>query len=118
MAIGLCLTPEQTELQQTARDFAISEIQALAQKLDESFDPNLVPWDLCKGVFYKGASLGFTSLLLPQELGGGGRKCIDFALVQEELGAVDASIASSYFSLSNVMPLLIGRAGSSEQVGS
>ena len=115
MAIGLCLTPEQTELQQAARDFAISEIQPLAQKLDESNDPNLVPWELCKGVFCKGASLGFTSLLLPQELGGGGRKCIDFALVQEELGAVDSSIASSYFSLSNVMPLLIGRAGSSEQ---
>ena len=85
MTIDLTLTPEQTQLQQTARDFAVDEIQPLVKKLDES--DNLFPWELCKDVFDQGAKLGFTSLLLPQELGGGGKKCIDFAIVQEELGA-------------------------------
>lgn len=115
MAIDLCLTPEQIQLQQKARDFAKNEIQPIVKQIDESDDLHLVPWELCQGVFHKGAKLGFTSLLLPQEYGGGGRKCIDFALVQEELGAVDTSIASCYFSLTSVMPLLIARAGSSEQ---
>lgn len=115
MAIDFSLTPEQTQLQQTARDFALDEIQPLVKKLDESDHPDLFPWQLCKGVFYQGAKLGFTSLLLPQDLGGGGKKCIDLAIVQEELGAVDVSIACNYFSLPTVMPLLIARAGSSQQ---
>ncbi len=115
MAIDVSLTQEQTQLQQTARDFALGEIQPLVKKLDESDSPDLFPWELCKDVFYQGAKLGFTSLLLPQDLGGGGKKCIDFAIVQEELGAVDVSIACNYFSLPTVMPLLIARAGSSEQ---
>lgn len=66
-------------------------------------------------MFYQAAKLGFTSLLLPQELGSQGKKCIDFAIVQEELGAVDVSIACNYFTLPTVMPLVIARAGSSEQ---
>ena len=115
MAIDFSLTQEQLWLQQTARDFASSEIQPVAKRLDESKDPNLAPWDFCKGVFRKGADLGFTSLLLPQEYGGKGRKCVDFVLVQEELGAADVSIACSYFNLTAVMPLLIARAGTSEQ---
>lgn len=115
MAIALCLTPEQIQLQQTARDFAKNEILPVANRINDSNDPHIAPWDLCKSVFHQGVQLGLTSLLLPQEYGGKGGKCIDFAIVQEELGAVDVSIASSYFSLSTVMPLLIARAGSSQQ---
>ncbi len=115
MAIDFSLTPEQIDLQQTARDFAKNEIKPIVKKLDESNDPNIVPWDFCKSVFHKGVQLGFTSLLVPQEYGGKGRKCIDVALVQEELGAVDVSIACSYFNLTAAMPLLVVRAGTSEQ---
>lgn len=115
MAIAFNLTPEQIQLKQAARDFAHSEIQPITQKLNESNDPNIAPWKLCKDMFHKGVDLGFTSLLLPQEYGGKGRKCIDAALVLEELGAVDVSVACSYFNLTAAMPLLLLRAGTSEQ---
>lgn len=113
--IDFSLTQEQQTLQKTARDFAQSKIKPIVKMLDESNDPTLVPWDLCKGVFHKGADLGFTSLLLPQEYGGMGRKCIDLVLLQEELGVADVGIASNYFNLTAAMALLIAKAGTEEQ---
>ena len=113
--IDFSLSQEQQMLQKRARDFAESEIMPIVQKIDESNDPKIVPWDFCQGVFRKGADLGFTSLLLPQEYGGMGGKCIDLVLVQEELGVADVSIACSYFNLTATMSLFITRAGTSEQ---
>lgn len=113
--IDFSLTQEQLLLQKTARDFAESEIKPIAKIIDESNDPNIIPWDFCQGVFRKGADLGFTSLLLPQEYGGMGGKCIDLVLVQEELGVADVSIACSYFNLTASMSLFLTRAGTEEQ---
>jgi alkylation response protein AidB-like acyl-CoA dehydrogenase len=113
--IDFSLTQEQQTLQKTARDFAQSKIKPIVKMLDESNDPTLVPWALCKGVFHKGADLGFTSLLLPQEYGGMGGKCIDLVLLQEELGVADVGIASNYFNLTAAMALLIAKAGTEEQ---
>lgn len=113
--IDFSLTQEQQTLQKTARDFAQSKIRPIVKMLDESNDPTLVPWDLCKGLFHKGADLGFTSLLLPQEYGGIGGKCIDLVLLQEELGVADVGIASNYFNLTAAMALLIAKAGTEEQ---
>ena len=91
------------------------QARGIAKMIDESNDPNLAPWDLCEGVFRKGADLGFTSLLLPKEYGGMGGKCIDLALIQEELGVADVSIACSYFNLTAAMTLFVARAGTEEQ---
>lgn len=113
--IDFSLTQEQLLLQKKARDFAESEIKPIAKMIDESNDPNIVPWDFCQGVFRKGADLGFTSLLLPQEYGGMGGKCIDLVLVQEELGVADTSIACSYFNLTASMSLFVTRAGTESQ---
>jgi alkylation response protein AidB-like acyl-CoA dehydrogenase len=113
--IDLCLTPEQQKLQQQARDFAINEIQPVVKIIDEHENTGIAPWDICKGLLRKGANLGFTSLMLPKEYGGMGSPCIDFVLVLEELGAIDVSIASSYFSLTPAISLLIAKAGTSEQ---
>lgn len=113
--IDFSLTEEQRTLQQKARDYAQNELQPIVQEIEESGDANLNPWDLCKSVFQKGVELGFTSLLLPQQYGGMGRKCTDFALVQEELGAIDVSIASSYFSLTASMSLFVSKAATDEQ---
>ena len=114
--IDFSLTQEQRMLQKTARDFAQSKIKPIAKRIDESNDPNLAPWDLCEDVFRKGADdLGFTSLLLPKEYGGMGGKCIDFVLLQEELGVADVSIACSYFNLTAAMNLFVARAGTEEQ---
>ncbi|MDB9375097.1 acyl-CoA dehydrogenase family protein [Nodularia sphaerocarpa] len=113
--IDFSLTPEQQMLQKKSRDFAQQEIKPIAKIIDQSNDPHLQPWDFCQGVFYKGANLGLTSLLLPQEYGGMGKKCVDLVLVQEELGVADVSIASSYFNLNSTMSLFITRAGTEEQ---
>lgn len=112
--IDLNLTPEQLELQVKAREFSESVIKPVVKKIDEP-SVEFFPWHFCQEVFYKGAELGFTSLLLPSEYGGMARKCIDFVLVQEELGAVDVSIACSYFSLTAAMSLFIARVGTEEQ---
>ncbi|MUG96706.1 hypothetical protein F7734_31945 [Scytonema sp. UIC 10036] len=113
--IDFTLTQEQQILQSTARDFAQTEVKPIVRIIDESSDRSIEPWDLCKRVFQKGFDLGFTSLLLPQEYGGMGRKCVDLALVLEEIGAEDVSIASSYFNLTAAMSLFVTRAATSEQ---
>ncbi len=113
--IDLNLTAEQLQLQTIARDFVENVIKPVATKIDESNNPDFFPWDFCQEVFRKGAELGFTSLLLPPEYGGMARKCIDFVLVQEELGAGDVSIACSYFNMTAAMSLFVARAGTSEQ---
>ena len=115
MAIDLSLTQEQLLLQQKARDFAQSEVKLIAKQLEESKDLDITPWEFCKGMFRKGTELGFPFLLLPQEHGGMGRKCTDFVLVQEELGAADTAIACSYFNLTAAMSLFISRVGTMEQ---
>jgi alkylation response protein AidB-like acyl-CoA dehydrogenase len=113
--IDFSLTEEQQTLQKLARDFAKNEIQPIVQKIFDSHDCNVVPWDLCKHMFRKGADLGFTSLLLPKEYGGMGKNCIDLVLVLEELGVTDVSIASSYFNLTAAMSLFLARVGTQEQ---
>lgn len=113
--INFSLSKEQVLLQKKARDFAQSEIKSNADKIYQSKDPNIAPWDFCKGVFHKGAELGFTSLLLPAEYGGMGKKCVDFVLVQEELGAADVTIACSYFNLTASMSLFVTRGGTEQQ---
>ncbi|MEC4813835.1 MAG: acyl-CoA dehydrogenase family protein [Scytonema sp. PMC 1069.18] len=113
--IDFSLTQEQQMLQSQARDFAQKEIQPIVRIIEESKNPEMEPWDFCKHVFHKGAELGFTSLMLPQELGGVGKKCIDLALVLEEIGAVDVSIACSYFNLTAAMSLFVTRVATDEQ---
>ncbi|ARV60361.1 hypothetical protein BZZ01_18550 [Nostocales cyanobacterium HT-58-2] len=113
--IDFSLTLEQRILQTKARDFAQREIIPIVQIIEEFNNPQIEPWDFCQNVFYKGAELGFTSLLVPKEYGGLGRKCVDLVLILEELGAADTSIACSYFNLTAAMSLFVTRAGTNEQ---
>lgn len=113
--IDFSLTQEQEMLQSLAREFAQNEISPIVQIIEESNNSEMEPWDFCKNVFYKGSELGFTSLMVPKELGGVGGKCIDLAVVLEEIGAVDVSIACSYFNLTAAMSLFVSRAATQEQ---
>ncbi|MEH1841104.1 MAG: acyl-CoA dehydrogenase family protein [Nostoc sp.] len=113
--IDFSLTQEQQKLQSLARDFAQNQIGPIVEIIEGSNNLEMEPWDFCKQVFYKGAELGFTSLMVPKELGGVGGKCIDLAIVLEEIGAVDVSIACSYFNLTAAMSLFVSRAGTQEQ---
>lgn len=113
--IDFSLTQEQQILQTQAREFAQNKIQPIVQIIEESNNPEMEPWEVCQNLFRKGSELGFTSLMLPEELGGVGRKCIDLAIVLEEIGAVDVSIACSYFNLTAAMSLFVTRAATTQQ---
>jgi alkylation response protein AidB-like acyl-CoA dehydrogenase len=113
--IDFSLTQEQQMLQSQARDFAQNEVLSIVQIIEESFNPEMESWDFCKQVFHKGSELGFTSLMVPKELGGVGGKCIDLAIVLEEIGAVDVSVACSYFNLTAAMSLFVSRVATQEQ---
>ena len=113
--IYFSLTQEQQMLQSQARDFAQNEVLSIVQIIEESNNPEMESWDFCKHVFHKGSELGFTSLMVPKELGGVGGKCIDLAIVLEEIGAVDVSIACSYFNLTAAMSLFVSRTATQEQ---
>lgn len=112
--IELQLTEEQELLRRTGREFARGEIApALAQVERQGEDGN--PWAVCREVFRKGAELGFTKVLIPEEYGGMGRRCIDLVLLLEELAVADISIAADYFSLVATVPLIIVRGGDERQ---
>lgn len=113
--IDFSLTQEQQMLQSQARDFAQNEVLSVVQIIEESNNPEVESWDFCEHVFHKGFELGFTSLMVPKELGGVGGKCIDLAIVLEEIGAVDVSIACSYFNLTAAMSLFVSRVATQEQ---
>ena len=113
--IDFSLTQEQQILQSQARDFAQNEVQPIVQIIEESQNPEMEPWDFCQHLFHKGSELGFISLMLPKKLGGGGGNCLDLALVLEEIGAIDVSIASSYFNLTAAMLLFVTRAATDAQ---
>jgi len=79
MAI-LELTDEQREIQAVCREFAQKEIRPISLAVDEADVET--PWD----VWYKAASLGLTSFMLPEEYGGGGlTDVLTGCIVQEEL---------------------------------
>lgn len=113
--IDFSLTQEQQILQTQARDFAQNDIEPIVRIIEESNNPEIEPWEFCKSLFYKGSGLGFTSLMLPKQLGGRGCNCIDLAIVLEEIGAVDVSIACSYFNLNAAMSLFVTRVATQEQ---
>ena len=74
------LTPEQEEIQRVCRDFAAREIRPAAAAVDEA--DTETPWDL----WHKAASIGLTSFMLPEAVGGGGLTDVfTGCLVQEEL---------------------------------
>ena len=74
------LTPEQEEIRRLCRDFAANEIRPISLAVDEA--DTEVPWE----VWNRAASIGLTSFMLPEELGGGGMTdCLTGCIVQEEL---------------------------------
>ena len=74
------LTPEQEEIRRLCRDFAANEIRPISLAVDEA--DTEVPWE----VWTRAASIGLTSFMLPEALGGGGMTdCLTGCIVQEEL---------------------------------
>src|SRR5512145_2431605 len=109
------LSPEQAALQQTARQFAQQKIQPIVDEIDRQEFSQCTPWEHFKDVYQEAASLGFTTLLIPERYGGGGAGCFDNVLFLEEIGAVDVGVAASYVNNSIPAPLLIVNGGNEIQ---
>ncbi len=82
------LTEEERLLQATAREFAQREVAPGAIERDEAerYD---------RALFAAMGALGFTGAPLPEAVGGAGVSYLGWALVMEELGAADMSVAVS-----------------------
>lgn len=79
------LTEEQLMIQQTARDFALSEIAPSAVERDLKAE---FPYDIVK----KLGELGFMGMMVSPEYGGAGLDTISYVLAMIEISKVDASV--------------------------
>jgi acyl-CoA dehydrogenase len=105
--IGFALTDEQRALQDTARRFARAEIAPVAAKLDRE---ERFPRELCEKAF----ALGLLNLTVPAELGGPGLSHLEQVLVEEEIAAGCAAVATTFVANDlALLPILIG--GTPEQ---
>ena len=85
MSHAFALTDEQEQLRKEIRDFAASEIAPNVLKWDEASE---FPVDVVR----KLGEMGLMGVIFPLELGGAGLGYVDYALIVEELSAVDGSI--------------------------
>jgi len=78
MAIDLSLTEENRLVQQTAREFAATEIE-----------PNIREWDqkheVHRPTFAKMGELGFLGAPIPEEYGGAGMDYVSLGIICEEM---------------------------------
>nr|NIU00689.1 acyl-CoA dehydrogenase [Nitrosopumilaceae archaeon]NIX61291.1 acyl-CoA dehydrogenase [Nitrosopumilaceae archaeon] len=79
------LTDEQLSIRNTVRDFAQQEIAPNIMEYDEK---KTFPEHLIK----KMGELGILGVIFPEEYGGAGMGYIEYALIVEELSAIDPSI--------------------------
>ena len=105
--VSFSLTPEQRELQELAREFALRELRPIAGEWDANGEHP-------PGLLGRAAALGLTSYRIPREHGGGGLDAVTGAIVAEELSfgcaGLAAPIAATMFP---VRPLV--RFGTGEQ---
>jgi len=80
------LSEEQRAIQRMVREFAEREIAPVARELDEREE---FPWEIVR----KLSALGLMGIVFPREYGGAAMDYLTYALVLEELGRVDASVA-------------------------
>lgn len=103
---------EQRALAETVRAFARAKIAPAARAAEEP-GAELSPACFTE-LMSAAAELGLPGLLIDPCYGGGGGTHLDNALVAEELGAVDAGIASA-LNLTMTVPALLAEAGPAEQ---
>jgi len=80
------LSEEQKAIQTMVREFAEREIAPVAQELDEREE---FPAEIVR----KLADLGLMGIIFPKEYGGAAMDYISYAVILEELGRYDASVA-------------------------
>ncbi len=99
--LDFTLTPEQRELQQTARQFAMQHILPVAWYYD---DIDEIPMQIMEKAFKAGIMNGD----IPRQYGGPGLGLVEAALVTEEVAAACPGLATSIFDSSLGMePILL-----------
>jgi butyryl-CoA dehydrogenase len=83
--MDLELTQEQAMLQQTARDFALREVEPLAKDLDRN---GTWPADIVKQM----GELGLMGIAIDEKYGGAGFDNVGYALAMEEISRACASV--------------------------
>jgi short-chain 2-methylacyl-CoA dehydrogenase len=102
------LTAEQAQVRDLVREFAAEEIAPGAGERDEREE---LPLDIVK----KLGELGICGVPLPEEHGGLGADAVTWALVIEELGRADPSVAVTVSVASGLAGGMVARYGTDEQ---
>jgi len=101
--LNFSLTPEQIELRDKARRFAVNEVLPIAWHYDEKDELPLY-------ILRRAWEEGIMNLTLPAKYGGQGRGLLESALVVEEISAACAGLATSIFDNSlGAEPILLSR---------
>ena len=106
--MDLALTTEQTQVRDLVREFATEEIAPGAGERDEREE---LPLDIVK----KLGELGICGVPIPEAYGGLGADAVTWALVIEELGRADASVAVTVSVASGLAGGMVARYGTDEQ---
>ncbi|HEX9988859.1 MAG TPA: acyl-CoA dehydrogenase [Chloroflexia bacterium] len=85
--MNLDLSPEQQLIKETARDFAMRELEPHAEEWDER---HIFP----RAAFNKMAELGFAGMTVPEEFGGVGADTLSYILMLEEINRVVPAIGT------------------------
>ncbi len=101
-------TDEHKMLQDTVRQFSVTELAPRIEKLDHEEGFN-------REAFYKLGELGLLGVLVSEEDGGAGLDAVAATIAMEEMGAVDASTTLSYLAHSILCVNQFGHNGSKEQ---
>ncbi len=107
-SINFGLTPEQEAIRETARQFALNEVDPIVEEIDEA---QRFPLE----VFKKAGELGFLGIIFPEEYGGSGLGYLEYYLVIMELSRVDPSVGLSVAAHNSLCTNHIYKFGSEEQ---
>ena len=106
--MDFALTETQLMFQQAAADFARSEVEAVAIKLENSKE---FPWELTK----KMAELGFMGLVIPEQYGGAGADYLSYLLVEGEMAKTSISLSMTLGAQNSLVGLPIMNFATDEQ---
>jgi short/branched chain acyl-CoA dehydrogenase len=106
--MNMDLTDEQRQMRELVREFARNEVQPGAAERDQE---ETFPLEIVK----KMGELGLFGLPIPQDFGGLGADALTWALVMEELGRADSSVAVTLSVASGLAGGMVVRYGTREQ---
>jgi butyryl-CoA dehydrogenase len=113
MAIDFSFTPDQRQLQRSARRFAAEVLTHVAPAIRHLPTPR-ERFMATRPMYEALVGEGFLARLVPQPFGGGGTGMLDMAIVAEEFHAVDVNVSLTMFAnLLGLTPLFM--AGTPQQ---